>query len=56
MIIDIPNERGMSQADIEYGDKDECYFPLFDFLAPLAPEWMVIVYAIMFIGLFNFKI
>lgn len=50
MIIDIPNERGMSQADIEYGDKDQCVFPLFDFLAPLAPEWMVIIYAIMFIG------
>lgn len=50
MMIDIPNERGMVQADIEYGDKNLCHFPLFNFLSPLAVEWMVLVYAIMFIG------
>lgn len=51
-MIDIPNERGMTQADLEYGSKTECYFPLFDFLKPLPVEWMVLVYAIMFIGNF----
>ena len=50
MMIDIPNERGMSQADVEYGDKSLCIFPLFDFLAPLSVEWMVLVYALMFLG------
>lgn len=50
MIIDIPSERGMSNADIEYGPKHECFFPLFDFLQPLAPEWMVLIYTLMFLG------
>jgi vitamin K-dependent gamma-carboxylase len=50
MMIDIPNERGMSQADSEYGSKTTCHFPLFDSLKPLPPEWMVLVYAVMFIG------
>ena len=49
-MIDIPNERGMADADVEYGTKTTCHFPLFDFLEPLPAQWMVIVYAIMFIG------
>jgi len=50
MMIDIPNERGMTDADIEYGINTQCNFPLFNFLKPLPVEWMVIVYFIMFLG------
>jgi vitamin K-dependent gamma-carboxylase len=50
MIIDIPNERGMSDADIEYGSNKQCHFPLFDFLKPLPVEYMVLVYFVMFLG------
>ncbi len=49
MIIDIPNERGMAEADQSF-DPARCHFPLFDFLKPLPSEWMVIVYAVMFVG------
>lgn len=49
-MIDIPNERGMADADLEYGIDTQCTFPLFDFLKPLQVEYMVIIYFIMFIG------
>lgn len=50
MMIDIPNERGMADSDLEYGIDTQCTFPLFDFLKPLQVEYMVIIYFIMFIG------
>lgn len=51
MMLDIPQERGMSHADVYYPNEDrECQFPLFNFLEPLRAEYMVIVYFIMFIG------
>ena len=50
MVIDIPHERGMASADIEYGPDKECNFPLFDFLQPLEPQWMLVIYSIMFMG------
>lgn len=49
-MCDIPNERGMADADIEYGDSLECRFPLFSFLKPLDMEYMVILYGIMFLA------
>lgn len=52
-MIDIPNERGMSEADVEYGDLKQCNFPLFNFLQPLSAQLMVIIYGIMFIGIFS---
>ncbi len=50
MMIDIPNERGMAEADVEYGDSQQCYFPLFSFLKPLEMKYMILMYGIMFIG------
>jgi vitamin K-dependent gamma-carboxylase len=50
MMIDIPNERGMAEADIEYGTPTQCNFPLFDSLKPLPVQWMVVLYGIMFLG------
>ncbi|CAF0789380.1 unnamed protein product [Didymodactylos carnosus] len=51
MVLDIPQERGMSHADIYYPNEDiECQFPLFNFLKPLRSEYMVLIYLTMFIG------
>lgn len=56
MMLDIPQERGMSHADMFYPNDDrDCQFPLFNFLAPLRAEFMVIVYTIMFLGEFSFQ-
>jgi vitamin K-dependent gamma-carboxylase len=52
MVLDIPEERGLADADINWGDPNECRFPLFDFLQPLSLQWMCIVYLIMWIGTF----
>lgn len=52
MVLDIPEERGLADADINWGDPNECRFPLFDFLQPLPLQWMCIVYLIMWIGTF----
>ena len=52
MMCDIPNERGMAEADIEFGDPLECRFPLFDFLKPLAMEYMVLLYGVLFLAAF----
>ncbi len=51
MMIDIPHERGMSDADIVYGSNIDCIFPLFDFLKPFDANWMLIIYSIMFLGI-----
>ncbi|KDR20856.1 vitamin K-dependent gamma-carboxylase isoform X2 [Zootermopsis nevadensis] len=53
MILDVPEERGLADADINWGDPDECRFPLFDFLQPLPLQWMCIVYLVMWIGAFG---
>lgn len=50
MMIDIPQERGMSHADVRWGRKDVCRFPLFSDLKVAPLEWMYIIYLIMFIG------
>ncbi|CAF1142299.1 unnamed protein product [Rotaria sordida] len=51
MMLDIPQERGMSHADVYYPNEDkECQFPLFNFLEPLRAEYMVVVYFIMFLS------
>jgi vitamin K-dependent gamma-carboxylase len=50
MLIDIPNERGMGEADSLFS-ATQCHFPLFDFLEPLPAEWMLVaVYGVMFMG------
>ena len=50
MVIDLPQERGLSYADIRWGDPTECRFPLFNFLKPLPLEWMYIVYLVALAG------
>lgn len=50
MMIDIWQERGLSQLLEEYGDPTLCRFPLFNWLQPLPLVWMYIVYLVLFIG------
>lgn len=50
MLLDIWQERGLSNAVEEFGDPTLCRFPLFDFLRPLPLVWMYIVYLLMFLG------
>ncbi|XP_020825102.1 vitamin K-dependent gamma-carboxylase [Phascolarctos cinereus] len=51
MVLDIPQERGLSFLDHKYLDGLEvCRFPLIDALHPLPLDWMYLVYTIMFLG------
>ncbi|KAM6203042.1 vitamin K-dependent gamma-carboxylase [Rhynchocyon petersi] len=51
MVLDIPQERGLSSLDRRYLDGLEvCRFPLLDALRPLPLDWMYLVYTIMFLG------
>uniref|UniRef100_A0A8C6QAH6 Gamma-glutamyl carboxylase n=1 Tax=Nannospalax galili TaxID=1026970 RepID=A0A8C6QAH6_NANGA len=51
MLLDIPQERGLSSLDRKYLDGlDVCRFPLLDGLRPLPLDWMYLVYTIMFLG------
>lgn len=50
MVFDIPEERGLSEIDVKWGDPSICYFPLFNFLSPLPLPWMGIIYLIMWCG------
>ncbi|XP_043836572.1 vitamin K-dependent gamma-carboxylase [Dromiciops gliroides] len=51
MVLDIPQERGLSFLDHRYLDGLEvCRFPLIDALCPLPLDWMYLVYTIMFLG------
>ncbi|XP_016832700.1 vitamin K-dependent gamma-carboxylase isoform X5 [Cricetulus griseus] len=50
MLLDIPQERGLSSLDRKYLDGlDVCRFPLLDALRPLPLDWMYLVYTIMFL-------
>ncbi|XP_068130975.1 vitamin K-dependent gamma-carboxylase [Hyperolius riggenbachi] len=51
MVLDIPQERGLSYLDHKYLDGlDVCRFPLFNNLQPLPLDWMYLVYVIMLLG------
>lgn len=52
MLLDLFQERGLSQADRIWGGDEECRFPLLNFLKPLPLRWMYVVYVLMFIGKF----
>lgn len=53
MVIDIVNERGLSNIDEKWGDPKICRFPLIHGMeAPTLP-WMTIIYTIMWFGAFG---
>ena len=50
MLLDIPQERGMSMLHKRWAEPDTCNFPLFSWVEPLPLEWMYMVYAAMFLS------
>ncbi|XP_065061056.1 vitamin K-dependent gamma-carboxylase-like [Rhopilema esculentum] len=50
MLLDIPQERGMSMLHKRWAEPDTCNFPLFSWVQPLPLEWMYMVYAAMFLS------
>ena len=52
MLIDIPQERGMTKADKKFGIemKDNCQFPMFSFVHPLNSDYMAILYSFLFLS------
>lgn len=56
MMLDIPQERGMTKADIRFGNdmKDVCRFPMFSFLHPLHADYMAILYSVLFLSMILF--
>lgn len=50
MMIDVPDERGLADIDIRFGDAMKCHFPLLDCLTPLPLEYMGLLYFIMWLG------
>lgn len=50
MMVDIPQERGMSALADRFHDPTLCFFPLFDWLKPLPVDWMHVVYIVMFMA------
>lgn len=53
MMFDIPQERGMSHADVRWGRQDVCRFPLFNSLKVAPLQWMYIIYLVMFLGILS---
>ena len=52
MFLDVPQERGLEEADFRFGDPNYCFFPLFPFLEPLKLSHACIVYSVMWMGKF----
>ncbi|XP_028930682.1 LOW QUALITY PROTEIN: vitamin K-dependent gamma-carboxylase [Ornithorhynchus anatinus] len=51
MVLDIPQERGLSSLDHRYLEGLEvCRFPLLDILQPLPLDWMYFIYTLMLLG------
>ncbi|KAK6637526.1 hypothetical protein RUM44_007948 [Polyplax serrata] len=50
MMIDVPDERGLANIDLRFGDPLRCHFPLFDWLSPLPLEYMGFLYFVMWLG------
>lgn len=50
MMIDAVNERGLSVADVRWGDASECRFPFLPGLKPLPLHWMCFVYVLLLAG------
>lgn len=54
MALDIHLERGFAEVDHRFGDPRICHFPLFNFMKPLAFQWMCLVYLVMWIGILTY--
>lgn len=50
MLIDIPDERGGGDLDLNWGDTQTCGFPLLNFLFPMRLSLMALTYFVMWLG------
>lgn len=53
MVIDVVEERGLADIDIKWGDPWDCHFPLIHGMKSLSLPWMVVIYAVMWMGAFG---
>jgi len=50
MFLDIPQERGLEDADIRFGDPNYCFFPLFNWIQPVSVQIACVLYSFMWAG------
>ncbi|OAD57753.1 Vitamin K-dependent gamma-carboxylase, partial [Eufriesea mexicana] len=53
MVLDIVEERGLGDIDIKWGDPMDCHFPLIHGMKAPPLPWMILIYAIMWMGAFG---
>ncbi|CAK9798058.1 Vitamin K-dependent gamma-carboxylase [Anthophora plagiata] len=53
MVLDVVEERELADVDIKWGDPRDCHFPLIHGMKPLSLPWMILIYAIMWMGAFG---
>ncbi|KAL0099045.1 hypothetical protein PUN28_020235 [Cardiocondyla obscurior] len=53
MVIDVVEERGFANVDIKWGNSWDCRFPLIHGMKPLPLPWMIMIYAVMWMGAFG---
>ncbi|EZA52552.1 hypothetical protein DMN91_005843 [Ooceraea biroi] len=53
MVIDVVEERGLADVDIKWGDPWDCHFPLIHGMKPPPLPWMIMIYAVMWMGAFG---
>lgn len=53
MILDVVEERGLSDIDLKWGDPYGCHFPLIHGMKPPTLPWMIFLYTLMWIGSFG---
>ncbi|XP_011696419.1 PREDICTED: vitamin K-dependent gamma-carboxylase [Wasmannia auropunctata] len=53
MVIDVVEERGFAIVDVKWGDPWDCHFPLIHGMKPPSLPWMVMIYAVMWMGAFG---
>ncbi|KAK0075118.1 hypothetical protein PV325_007335 [Microctonus aethiopoides] len=53
MVLDVVEERGLSNIDLKWGDPYDCHFPLIHGMKPLSLPWMTIIYVLMWAGAFG---
>jgi vitamin K-dependent gamma-carboxylase len=53
MVIDVVEERGLADVDIKWGEPWDCHFPLIHGMIPPPLPWMIMLYAVMWMGAFG---
>nr|XP_012134614.1 PREDICTED: vitamin K-dependent gamma-carboxylase [Megachile rotundata] len=53
MVLDVVEERGLSDVDIKWGDPMECHFPLIHGMKAPSLPWMILIFTVMWMGAFG---